>query len=84
MCATSILSFFISNTATTALMVPIVVAVIKELENCRAGYVQRRILVLLYRFIKNILVKNSKVGILKSLKNLTMKVSISPEFQKIV
>ncbi|CAD5220776.1 unnamed protein product [Bursaphelenchus okinawaensis] len=36
MCATSVLSFFISNTATTALMVPIVVAVIKELENCHA------------------------------------------------
>ncbi|CAD5228459.1 unnamed protein product [Bursaphelenchus xylophilus] len=35
--ATSVLSFFISNTATTALMVPIVVAVIKELETCRSG-----------------------------------------------
>lgn len=35
MIATSILSFFISNTATTALMVPIIVAVIRELEQCR-------------------------------------------------
>jgi di/tricarboxylate transporter len=35
MTATSILSLFISNTATTALMVPIIVAVIRELERCR-------------------------------------------------
>lgn len=39
MVATSILSLFISNTATTALMVPIIVAVIRELERCRQRFV---------------------------------------------
>uniref|UniRef100_A0A7E4W612 CitMHS domain-containing protein n=1 Tax=Panagrellus redivivus TaxID=6233 RepID=A0A7E4W612_PANRE len=35
MCATNLLSLWISNTGTTAMMVPIMLAVIRELENCR-------------------------------------------------